>query len=224
VRHCNWDPCGKTKTTSGCFIMGAKCEEEGQTYKQLQDMCPSVVNEVEEALMFRKMANLAQMKKPRSRTPANQRHDIYAKEFMSFQEPLRTFINKFREWLRMQGKKRRVMNQEAAEYLCMENPGVVQLNRAGTPTFHSYRRANMFVAGEFGAALLLDMEKSFTAVHVHLPRDLGDDGNSQELEIKLTTMMESILNTTTKQGVAVKVHFPFVSWHVNFISVFGSEN
>lgn len=235
TRHCNWDPTAETTKTSkkgaeltktrGCYLREAKSEEEGLTYKQLQDLCPSVLNEKAEANLFRTMVNIEKMRKKRAKTPANRREEIYKKELLGFEEPLRSLIHKFREWVRMQGGRKRKRDEEAdSDYFETDDPDIVQLTHGEPKTFHAYRRANMFVEGEFGAALQTDLEKSFTAVHVHLPKNLGEDGNLEDFETKLTTLMENIINTTTQEGIAVKVHIHFVSWHVNCISVFGSEN
>jgi hypothetical protein len=152
------------------------------------------------------------MPKKRIRTPANQKYEIYTNELESFEEPLRTMIHKFREWMREHGsKKEKKAAGELTIYHAEENPQIVDCIGGGPTTYHSFRQANMFVHGAFGEALKTDMEKSFTAVHVHLPKSLGgEDGNSEDFEAKLTTLVESIINTTTQQGTAVKVHIKFV--------------
>jgi hypothetical protein len=228
VRHCNWDPTtitrkttsrGKMIETGGSFIMDASKEAEGQTYTQLQEMCPSVLNEKEMANMFRMSMRTAKMPKKRPRTPVNQRYEIYATELATYEEPLRAMIHRFREWMRANetsGNEQKAWSSQLSVYHPEENPHIVEITAGGPPTMHSFRQADMFVAGAFSAALKTDMEKSFTAVHAHLPKSLGGaDGNSEDFEAKLTTLVESIIDATTQRGTAVKVHIQFVSWHAN---------
>jgi hypothetical protein len=223
VRHCNWDPTaevtrklatGKKTTTQGAFIDGVANEDHGLTYAQLQSLCPSVLNEKAVANLFRTSTKTAQMKRIRKKTPKNTRLQIYSKEISEFEEPLRTLIHKFREWYMQQPCNRRRRGAEAETYHPEENPGIVQLTGGGPDTFHVFRRANMFDEGQFSSALLTELEKSFTAVHVRLPKNMGEDGDLSFFESNLTLMLEALINTTTQVGLVVKVHNDFVSRHV----------
>jgi hypothetical protein len=175
--------------------------EEQKDYKELKDLFPKIVNDVALQAVLKKMRNTSKMKKPPARTGTNVRTEIMEQELASYEEPLQAWINKVRAAARKL-KMKDANESEVEEQVYAQHWVTVQNEEDNT--LHSFRQRNVFDSDAFKH--LEEKELAFTAAHVHLPKNMGQDEQVEgSFQPNVHRMISGFINATTKIGLTIKV-------------------
>jgi hypothetical protein len=210
VRHANWDPHKRVKGMRRSSKAGGLLFFEEKDYKGLKEFCPKLLtNEYLDQVLMKLQTKLKKIPKT---TAKGIRRKIMATEFDSYEEPLQTWIEAFRTAARR--KMDSPPDESDDDVMVVEEDDWVKIPQADDvgQTKHGFFCFDMFEDHAF--EILEETAREFTAVHLHLPKTLGQQqGGDITIKNSVERLLTSLIEVTTSTTLAVKVPLLCLPFH-----------
>jgi len=211
TRQVNWDDEGwreertKAKGDSEGEIMKHKgvsffSAKKQHSYEDLKKAYPGVVNDVNLRVVIGKLKKSTMRKVPKTYLSVALTQKRLEDEYKSFEEPLQTWIQKTRKVIRKENSN---MGEEVMKVDDAVHVAGGGLRAAGT--MHTVHILDLFKR-DFMEGLSVE-ELNFTAVHMQLPSELGNDEISTKeiLLVWLGDLMAALLDKPSSEQLTMKV-------------------